>query len=208
MSATSRSVRYGNRRALSAALANMADARRSRLSTAPPMDMEYAGMLAREACLSGSPSDALDDWEHPMDEIPANESSVFDEVESESFGDDENEYDHKTASTASHHPTSHDDAVKAGNEALVFVCGHNADLYAVFDVDEPESFDCETERELLQSFRTHISQLDLVMQCHPNDQHAAATVCGYKASYHIPPLMFIEIKYDALQVRLIFVLGG
>lgn len=194
MAATSRSVRYGNRRALSAALANMADARRLARSALP---MDYPGVLAREACLSGSPREALDcGEEHPMDEIATNDSTVLDEVESESISDDRN----VDAITASH-TTSYDEAVKAGNEALVFVYGHNADLYAIFGIDEPESFDCETERQLQQSFRTAKSQLDLVVQCHPKDQHAAATVCGYKTSYHIPPMMFIDIKYDALQVR-------
>ena len=196
MAPTSRSVRYGNRRALSAALANMANARRLSQSG---LHRDYPG----EACLSGSPSQSKDyELQNPVDEIAANDSTLDDEVES----DDRNVGRLMASSTASH-ATPSDEAVKVGDEALVFVYGHNANLYAIFNIDEPESFDCETERQLLESYRMAISQLDLVVQCHPDDQHAAAIVCGYKTSYYIPPMMFIEIKYDALRVRPMIRLG-
>ncbi|KAL9190068.1 hypothetical protein ACHAXT_007279 [Thalassiosira profunda] len=94
-----------------------------------------------------------------------------------------------------------DESAKAGNEALLFVCGHNANLYRLFDLPLGAH-----KLDIDEAHDEQLEQLDLaaeIMACdNAEAQRQAAVLVGMKKHHGLgglSPRDFVEIKRDAVR---------
>jgi len=101
-----------------------------------------------------------------------------------------------------------DEIARAGNEALLLVYGHNANLYTdVFQLPPsgdrsniPPGHPHDLESMIEKSYEELTEQLTLALAC-GDYQREAAVVCGYnnRSARDMDPVTYLEVKRDALR---------